>query len=439
MNEQMSPIRARFGSAMRAAVLTTDSSWGEDLVREYQQNPDIRFVNQTSNEETLNNVVAKLGVNLVLVDHGLAGNETGLAVAERIARQFPKIGVYLASTESEQALISLHHTAVTRGIRSAISRPFSPEALVTVVSSVLAHEQTMQEALQVRAGSAPPRVQVIAAPSTLLAVCSGKGGTGKSQVSSNLATLTATCPSSHIPTCLVDVERYSGTTHLLLGPTVQEKARLSDWFALAPKDGGTVDPGDVLRSLVQELPSGLRVVGSPASIEDHDEIPPALMTTVLNSLRLMHTVTIVDLPAEVTGPLLTTVSMATRILVVTNLDKATLRKTRDFLHELQRRGVDLSKAWALFNRVQKYNAITIQDASNVLAGLVTCCGTELPDDPEVQRTRDIDQPTVLESPDCPWSQALRRVAPDILPGLGLELSTLDSKRHKRRHKLFGLF
>ena len=448
--EPLSAIRARFGTAMRGVVLTSDHEWGDELVREYQSNPDIRFIVETGSEDTLRAAIPKYGANLVLVDHGLTGNETGLAVAERVAQAFPKVQVYLASTEPGQALVALHNAAVSRGIRSVIGRPFTSEALVTVVSSILTHDQQAQDMLLAQTGGGGRvgggRRPLQTAGSHLVAVAGGKGGVGKSQVSVNLAAMIRANPTADIATALADLERYAGSTHLLLGPTIAEKVRITDWLAMAPDGVRTLDPGEVRDSLMQELSSGLHVLAAPECIEDHDQMTAELVTTVLNNLRLMHTVTVVDLPAETTEPVLTAMHLATVVVLVTNLDKPALNKSRAFLGEMRQRGVDMGKVWVLFNRVPAHGLISVQDAANVLSEY-RICGTELPEDPEVQRTRDLDQVTVLDAPDCPWSRALRRAAADILPGLGLELAAAGLKGRQgggraastKKRKFLGLF
>ena len=447
----MSPIRARFGTALNALLYTTDSDWARDVYAAYRTNPDIKFRTNVANDADLAEAIPGMGAKIVVVDHGLAGNETGLAVAARAAKRWPKVHFYLASSDPGPALVALHNAAVVEGIKSVIARPFTPEALVQVVGSVLAREAEVEAQLSGQAGVAGPGgvARRAALAPRLLAVLGGKGGTGKSQVATNLAMLLQTNPASEIPTAYVDFERGLESAELLFGPGIQASPTVVDWIPHVPPEGGTLDPRRVAEHLVAELPSGLHAVFGASSVDDHDLLDTAHTECILNTLRLMHAVTVADLPAGYTGPMLDAVRAATEVLVVTNLDIPTLKVTRTYLREMCARGLEPGKVWIVYNRVREHGPTPVEEANEIL-GEWRPSPITLPEDESVPRTRGQGPVTILADPTCPWSVALRRMAASILPEYGLNLAAVGRGRKgsgkplggtggPRRRRLFGLF
>lgn len=442
----MSPIRARFGTALNALLYTTDSDWAREVYSAYRTHPDIKFRSNVANDADLAEAIPGMGAKVVVVDHGLAGNETGLAVAARAAKRWPKVHFYLASSDPGPALVALHNAAVVEGIKSVIARPFTPEALVQVVGSVLAREAEVEAQLSGQAGGVGMgrAGQRTALAPRLLAVLGGKGGTGKSQVATNLAMLLQTNPAAEIPTAYVDFERGLESAELLFGPGVQATPTVVDWIPHVPPEGGTLDPRRVTESLVATLPSGLHAVFGAASVDDHDLMDTPHTECLLNTLRLMHAVTVADLPAGYTGPMLDAVRSATEVLVVTNLDIPTLKVTRTYLREMGARGLEPGKVWVVYNRVREHGPVPVEEANEIL-GEWRPSPITLPEDDAVPRTRGQGPVTVLADPTCAWSVALRRMAAGILPEYGLNLAAAGrgakaaGSGPARRRRLFGLF
>ena len=46
----MSPIRARFGTALNALLYTTDSDWAREVYSAYRTHPDIKFRSNVAND-----------------------------------------------------------------------------------------------------------------------------------------------------------------------------------------------------------------------------------------------------------------------------------------------------------------------------------------------------------------------------------------------------
>lgn len=440
----LGPIRARFGTALNALLYTTDSEWGREVFSTYRTHPDIKFRTSVGTEDEMDEAIPGMGIKIVVVDHGLAGNETGLAVAARAAKRWPKVHFYLASGDPGPALVALHNSAVVEGIKSVITRPFTPEALVEVVSSVLVRESEVEMQLAAHAGdSRSGGISRMAMAPRLIAVAGGKGGAGKSQVGVNLALLLQTNPTSDIPTAFVDFERGLESSELLFGPGVRPHPTVVDWIPHVPAGGAPVDPQRVTDHLVATLKSGLHVVFGATSVDDHDLLESVHVDCILSTLRLMHAVTVVDLPAGFTAPMLDALRSATEVLVVTNPDIPTLKVTRTYLHEMVARGLDPGKVWIVHNRMREQSPVPVEEANEVLAEFRSC-PVILPEDDAVLRTRGHGEATILADPNCPWSIALRRMAASVLPEFGLNLASRGKAsrgkmNRSRRRRFLGIF
>lgn len=442
------PIRARFGSSLNAILFTTDSEWAREVYQEYRDNRELRFRTSVANDADLDAAIASMGAKVVIVDHGLAGNETGLSVAARATKRWPKVQFYLASSDPGPALVALHNRAVVEGIKSVIARPFTPEALMQVVGSMLAREVETEAQLAGHAGGPVGGTRRATLAPRLIAVVSGKGGTGKSQVSVNLATLLQSNPASEIPTAYVDFERGLESADLLFGPGTPVSPTVVDWIPHIPPEGGTLDPRRVLDQLVAVVPSGLHAVFGASSVDDHDLLDTVHTECIVNTLRLMHTVTVADMPAGFTAPMLDVLKAATEVLVVTNLDLPTLKVTRSYLSEMSARGMEAGKVWIIYNRVREHSPLPLEEANEVLREWRPA-PVYLPEDDVVLRSRGQGPVTVLSDPNCPWSVALRRMAAAILPEYGLALAAASGRGRKPagpaaqrapgRRRLFGLF
>lgn len=442
-----SAIQARFHRALRGILLTTDTDWGNEVRAAFRTNPDLKILSTTAQASTLTDALRVQSIDLVLVDNDLAGSETGLAIAEKVARAFPKVSVYLTTTAPS---LAIHNEARVRGIQSVIGRPFEPEELVAVIASVIAQEQAVAERLQggpaaAGAGHSGARSPVVAP--RLIAVAGGKGGTGKSNLAVNLAVLVQTNPAARLQAAYVDAERGEGAGPLLLGG-LQKSPTLEDWLAYIGEGDTAVDPGTVASRLVAEHETGLHCVFTTDSYHDYDALDGHALTVLFNTLRLTHAVTVVDCPPTPTLPALEAMAQATSIVVVTELDLAGLAATQRYLREIASDGIEVSKAVVVANRVSAHPTPTVEEASTVLIDWGGICPVLLPEDPAVPAARGVMKPVVTAHPDSPWVRALHRLAVELLPGMGLEFGAAAAGRRNgaaahpaagRPRRFLGLF
>ena len=422
-----SAIQARFHRALRGILLTTDTDWGNEVRAAFRTNPDVKILSCTAQASTLMEALRVQSLDLVLVDNDLAGSETGLAIAEKMARTFPKVSVYLTTTSPS---LAIHNEARVRGIQSVIGRPFEPAELVAVIASIIAQEQAVAARLQgggpaatgAHAGARSPVVSP-----RLIAVAGGKGGTGKSNLAANLAVLVQTNPTARLQAAYVDAERGEGAGPLLLGG-LQKSPTLEDWLAYIGEADTAVDPGTVASRLVAEHETGLHCVFTTDSYHDYDALDGHVLTVLFNTLRLTHAVTVVDCPPTPTLPSLEAMSQATAIVAVTDLDLAGLAATQRYLKEIAADGIETSKVVVVANRVSAHPTPTVEEASTVLIDWGGISPVLLPEDPAVQAARGVMKPVATAYPDSPWVRALHRLAVELLPGMGLEFGASAAGR-----------
>ena len=450
----VSSIRARFPTGLRGALLSTDADYLRDVMTRFRGHPDIHLNIPVSQPEILPAVIESNVPDLLLVDASLIARESALSIGQRIAKQFPRLMVFLLA---EDLSMAMHAQVMSAGMRGALPRrDFAPDALVRVITDYLTMVQGQESMIresESRSGrdasaqylQTASRLARTLAPK-IVAVTSGKGGVGKSQVSVNLAMAAHSNPGGHTPAAIVDLERGMGAVTYLLN--IARPVDLSAWMPYMGH-GSVLDPETVLRSLVvTHQASGLHAVPSAPTRDDYDSLDAAAVELCFNSLRNMHAVTVADLPPTVTGPAVVALQLADVIVVVTELDIAAVMKTKDYLVDIMGPdiGIDASKIWVVYNRVPAAERkVRVEDGNAVLQPLgVTFAPVRLPEDGAVGMSRGTDESVTIRAfPDAPWSRAMRALTASILPGIGLEMAVARGRDSgggsSKRRRFLGLF
>ena len=241
----------------------------------------------------------------------------------------------------------------------------------------------------------------------IIAVTSGKGGVGKSNVAAGLSILLA---SSGTKVALIDADLGMGNLDVLLGVT----------------GGGTLN--DVLanrksiRDVLQELPSGVQLAaGSSASSREH-VLDPDSRRTLLSDLKVMradHDLIILDCGSGLGREVTDFCEIADHVLVTTTPEPTALTDAYGMIKSLAVMGypgrVSILVNFASDRNEAKQTYARIASVANQFLGKAVYDAGYVLTDPKIPASVRRREPFVLAFPGCPATRCLMTLAVKIRP------------------------
>jgi pilus assembly protein CpaE len=207
---------------------------------------------------------------------------------------------------------------------------------------------TSQESIQTVKNNGPKRGEMIA-------VCSAKGGVGRTTLSVNLA---AAFYKKNISVGVLDGDFQFGDVGLALDLqssfTIKEVVETID----------TLDKHSLLGYLSTHE-SGIKVLPAPDRPEFADLITKESVNIILDHMLSLFNYVFVDTGVGFNEHTLNLVDKADQILVVTNLEMATLKNTKLMLETFEMLGIR-DKVKVIINRATMESVITATDAAQIL-------------------------------------------------------------------------
>lgn len=313
------------------------------------------------------------------------------AAAQRVQR--PALGVILMRRRVDSALLA---QAMRAGIREVV-RAGSAEVLAEACGR--SQQITAQVTTHVQPGTSATAV----APGRVVTVFSAKGGCGKTTVATNVAAALAT---NKRRVCLVDLDLPFGDVAIML------QLFLERTIADAVTMTGHMDEIGV-RSIVSTHSSGLDVIVAPLEPADAERITPALVTDLLNQLKQMYEVVVVDTPPAFTEAVLAALDMTDLYLLVATLDIPAVKNLKLTLEMLEMLNHSADHQRIIVNRSDAKVGLTVADVEQALHRSIS---VQIPSSRDVPTTINKGVPLVLDQPNHPVSVALRTlVARELCP------------------------
>jgi pilus assembly protein CpaE len=234
-------------------------------------------------------------------------------------------------------------------------------------------------------------------PGRVVAVISGKAGTGKSTIAANLA---AAAAKQGLTTAVVDLNLQFGDQALMFncGSTPSMVDVLANIDALT---------AEFLLDCMHRGPD-LRVLSAPPSPELADLVEASHLQVILGILRVVFDIIVLDTTSHLSDITLEAMESADSLLVVTTPYLPSVKDTKLLLKTLSDLGVPARKLTAVLNRVEP----GIKMGLDVLeANLKFPITLELPNVP-VALTESVTDgiPLVLQKPGADWSQRIASLA-----------------------------
>lgn len=240
----------------------------------------------------------------------------------------------------------------------------------------------------------------------ILAVTSGKGGVGKSNVALNLSVLLR---KNERQTLLFDADMGTGNQHILAG--LPRRATLVDCLRAGAPIEQAIQPG----------PLGLAVIASGSGIEELADLPAEARQVFIAQLRALAAgvdALVIDTGTGIARGVIEFAALGDLLIVVTTPDITAITDAYGLIKALARRsatvpvGVVVNNAPSaalakdVFNRLEQCAASFLSLGLRYLGPVYR--------DPAVPRAVGRRRPFVLDAPDARCSRSLTRVCENVM-------------------------
>jgi pilus assembly protein CpaE len=318
------------------------------------------------------------------------------ATAQRVHR--PALSIVLVR---EQLQVEVLSEAMRAGVREVIPDRDFPALMDAcrrsweVSARLRSTEQAQAQAQIQTAPGKSGRVVVIFA---------GKGGCGKSMVSTNLAVTLARAQRHSV--CLVDLDLGFGDVGIML--RVNPQRTIVD---AVPMFEHMDETG--VQSMLVKHESGLVAVLAPVTPGDAEKISGRLVHELLTVLRRMFDVVIVDTPPHFSEQVLAALDISDMQVLIAAPEVTALKGLRVTLDMLDLLGYSAEARAIVLNRADTRAGLTPADIDRVIGRPIAA---QIPTSQDVPASINKGVPLAMEDPQHPVSQAIRNVARVALGG-----------------------
>ncbi len=341
------------------------------------------------------------------------GPEVGLEVAlefaagERVAR--PSLGVVLVRGRLDTATLT---QALRAGVREVIKADELPSLLE-------ACNRSLALSRQVRGLSAEAPAS---ATGTVITVFSAKGGCGKTTLATNIGAVMADGGKRKV--CILDLDLAFGDVAIALH--LFPNRTLADAVPLAR----SLDR-QAVEGLVTNHSPGLDVLVAPLEPGTADSISAALVTKLLQLLKGMYDVVLVDTPPAFTDPVLAAFDVSEHLVLLATLDVPAVKNLKLTIETLTMLGFARDRCHAVLNRADAKVGLTVEDVAKTLGAEIAA---EIPSSRSVPASVNRGVALVLDEPGHAVSVAIRRFADRHLPLVGVSVPA-QPRRDRRGFSL----
>jgi pilus assembly protein CpaE len=251
----------------------------------------------------------------------------------------------------------------------------------------------------------------------VIAVFSGKGGTGVSFFATNLAAAMGE------PTLLVDLDLQAGDAVSFLG--VETKYSLADFV----RNRERLDDS-LMTSLVLQHSANLAVLAAPLEAHEAEEVKPQDVSEILHLLRHRYDRIVLDLPHTFDPITVAALDAADDILLILTLDIPGIRGTKRALKVFDRLDYPRRKIHAVVNRWSKNIDVELKKVETHLGEQLI--GFVPNDYKKVIDSINLGQPLVQADPASKITIEIKRIA-------ALVSGTSFPSPPQPRRRLLGVF
>jgi pilus assembly protein CpaE len=325
---------------LRVLIVDADESVRQSIRTMLQGHNEVEVAGEARDPATARRLATERRPDVVLIEVGEHA-EDSFALAEWFHIEQVDAAVVMTSSAIRPEVM---RRAMRAGAQDLIARPLDPCQL----------QQALEHAMQQKA----QRLRAQGSRGQVSAVLGVSGGTGTTTIATNLAVAMATAGDLG-PIVLVDFDFDMGSVpcFLDLGPerTYLDLRRASEGL-----------DADGLRQFMPRHRTGLYMLAGPQKLEELEEILPEDIGKVLNLCRSAFRQVVVDAGHGLDERRIEILDRADRILLVTQLNVASLRNARRVIELLGRLGYQDGRIKLVANRVSKGDGVTPEDVERSL-------------------------------------------------------------------------
>ena len=359
--------------------------------------PDVEVVGAAAGGLEAIEMAKTLTPDVVLMDINMPGMD-GITATEQLAGEVPTAAVVMMSVQGEADYL---RRSMLAGAREFLVKPFSSDELTASIRQVFARErEKLSRMVPVStAGPGTPVVDGEAAPATVVAVFSPKGGGGRTTVAVTLAVAASTLGRK---VALVDASFQFGDVGVLLNLNPRNKSIGDLAGELQSGEAESLDTFMITHS------SGVRVLLAPPTPEQAELIGPLAVKKVIQRLRQDHELVVVDCPSTFNEPTLAVLDEADLILTLLSLEITSVKNMRLFLEVSEQLGYTNDKIRLVLNRADSTLGIRVADVEHSIGRKVD--HTIVSDGRSVVYAHNRGVPFFLSNREAQVSQDLLRLA-----------------------------
>lgn len=316
-----------------------------------------------------------------------------LQTAESLVSASPETPVIVYSTAPDAASV---RRAMLCGARDYLLTPVRPDDLARSIYTVLEQEERRRMRQVGQLAGAPTY-------GTVITVFGAKGGVGKTTLSTNLAAALARQTGQAVVIADLDTSFGDVPVFLEVSPerTLVDLCRNLDVVGRQNIDDYLVAHG-----------SGVMVLVGPPTPSDWVSITPSQVRRVVQLLAETHDYVVLDLPGAFNEVVAAALEAASLVLVVTNLDVASIKDTLVALELLRAWSYPEERLKLAVNHSSATNGVGPGDLGQALAREIFW---QIPYDRSAVIAHQIGQPVVISRPSSRMAQSIIELA-NVLSG-----------------------
>jgi pilus assembly protein CpaE len=345
----------------------------------------VEVVGEAANAEDAIKKIGQLSPQIVLMDVNMPGID-GITATARITSTYPDTIVIVMSVQGETEYL---RRAMIAGAKDYLVKPFGADELADCIQKAWERESVRRAKVPAAHGSKPD--------GQVIAVFSPKGGVGKTTLAVNLAAVLATERKAKV--CVVDLSLQFGDVCVFLG--LVPRRTLSDLVSESTLEAKVMEP------YFMQHPAGIKVLPAPISPEYAEYVVPDHITRILTVCRTLFDYVIVDMAASFADTALATLDAADKVLLLGNMDMASLKNMKISLELMQRLGYSREKVFLILNQAGYDYGIRFGDLEAALSRKVDFYIHH--DDIPAMLSANRGTPIVLDQPDSKLAKRYREL------------------------------
>ena len=313
---------------------------------------DIDVVGAATNGEEGIQMALELQPDIVLMDINMPGVD-GITASERISQQVPLCQIVMMSVQGEADYL---RRSMLAGAREFLIKPFSSDELVSSIRRVYqlgaSRRQAMPTMSQTPTGATTAASAASQERGKIVTVFSAKGGVGCSTIAVNVAIALQQNAASKV--ALVDTSLQFGDIGVLLN--LYASRTIADLVSHADE----LD-NELLNDIFIAHSSGIKALLAPPRPEVADTVTPALVVDILERLRTMFDIIIVDTSSVLDDLVLSVLDISDKIIVVTTPEIPSIKNAKLLFEVTEALVYERERTMFILNKVDKRINIRAED------------------------------------------------------------------------------